>query len=66
MERADVRIEAACTLFACRMCRTKTGWAHQRWCELSGLKSPTCRDCRYWSAQKAVCVHPAQRKGGDV
>ena len=66
MKRAEPRIDAACTLFACRMCRTKTGWKHQRWCELAAVCEPSCRDCRYWSAKRAICEHPAQRKGGAV
>ena len=55
-------IRARCPRFACRLCRTKTGWPHQRWCELSFLTQPECTDCRYWSEKKHACDHPAARR----
>ena len=66
-KQPDMRIKAACAMFVCRMCRTKTGWKHQPWCALLALKKPTCKDCRYWSADRQVCAHPAaKRVGGAV
>ena len=58
-------IRAKCEHYACRECRTKTGWPHQKWCELSRLTEPDCADCRYRSVRKARCDHPALRRGGD-
>jgi hypothetical protein len=58
-------IRAKCESYACRECRTKTGWPHQKWCTLSRLTEPDCADCRYWSVKKAGCDHPARRRGGD-
>lgn len=55
-------IAARCQRFACRLCRTKTGWPHQRWCELTFLTQPDCADCRYWSEKKHACDHPAARR----
>ena len=57
-------IRSACELFACRVCRTKTGWPHQKWCELCDLVRPDCGDCRYWNVGKNKCGHPARRGGG--
>ena len=57
-------IAAACELYACRVCRTKTGWPHQKWCEMKLVTNPDCGDCRYWSEKKGKCDHPAVRKGG--
>ena len=58
-------IRAKCESYACRACRTKTGWPHQSWCELSRLTEPDCADCRYWNVKKARCGHPVLRRGGD-
>ena len=58
------RIRADCPLYACRCCRTKTGWPHQVWCEMRHVTEPDCGDCRYWSAEKQACEHPAERGGG--
>ncbi len=60
------RISAKCFLYACRVCRTKTGWPHQSWCSVSGVLSPGCGDCRYWEDEEGACGHPAFRKGGDT
>ena len=57
-------IRSSCPLYICRVCRTKTGWPHQVWCELKGLTEPGCTDCRYHSARNGGCVHPAMKKGG--
>ena len=59
-------IDASCALFACRSCRTKTGWPHQKWCEMQHLTDPDCADCIYWSVKKNKCDHPARRRGGDL
>lgn len=58
LERPVIR--AACALFACLVCRTKTGWRHQIWCSACGVEKPDCVDCLYWS--KHTCKHPAKRK----
>ena len=55
-------IDARCPRYACRLCRTKTGWPHQPWCELSRVTEPECADCRYWNAGKNLCDHPAARR----
>ena len=55
-------IAADCPRFVCRICRTKTGWPHQIGCELACLTAPDCADCRYWSAKKDRCEHPAVRR----
>ena len=57
-----VRIAAGCPRYVCRLCRTKTGWPHQIGCELACLTAPDCADCRYWSAKKDRCEHPAVRR----
>ncbi len=64
MGEIDVVIRANCPRFVCRVCRTKTGWPHQRWCGLGGLTDPACEACRYYAPDRDRCVHPAQRKGG--
>ncbi len=64
MENTDSTIRARCPLYCCRVCRTKTGWRHQCWCRIAGVTQPGCADCRYHDADKNLCVHPIQRKGG--
>ena len=54
-------IDAGCPLYACRVCRTKTGWEHQRWCGITGMTEPGCDQCRY--RDRSECSHPALRKG---
>ncbi len=61
MENERPRIEAKCPLFACRVCRTKTGWPHQSWCDAAELVQPGCEGCYYWGEAKNVCEHPARR-----
>jgi hypothetical protein len=63
-EKEDKMIRAVCPRYACWLCRTKTGWPHQRWCRLSTVTQPLCADCRYYSAGKVICAYPALRKGG--
>ncbi|MBQ5398631.1 MAG: hypothetical protein IIU14_04240 [Ruminococcus sp.] len=58
---SDNAIFGSCPLFACRRCRTKYGWEHQVWCEMSCVTRPTCVDCRYFSSQGGGCAHPAKR-----
>lgn len=57
-------IRGNCTLYSCRVCRTKIGWPHQVWCELKGIIVPGCGDCRYQNVRDFSCIHPATRKGG--
>ncbi|MBQ5347209.1 MAG: hypothetical protein IIU39_04060 [Ruminococcus sp.] len=61
-ELQDSIIRGSCSLFACRVCRTKYGWAHQRWCELSDHTRPSCGDCRYFILRDGECTHPATNK----
>lgn len=56
------RINARCDRYACLVCRTKTGWPHQVWCEMARVTEPECTDCRYWSAKKSLCDHPVTRR----
>lgn len=63
MDETGSVIRAVCPRFACRLCRTKTGWQHQRWCRLSAVIRPLCEDCRYYSASRNACAYPARRKG---
>ena len=53
-------IRAACALFACAACRTKTGSRHQVWCSAGGVAEPDCENCVYW--KERICRHPARRK----
>ena len=64
MEEERGRIAAACPRFACRVCRTKTGWPHQPWCPLSRAVEPDCGGCRYWEPKEGECIHPALRREG--
>lgn len=59
-------IDAECGLFACRVCRTKTGWRHQVWCSCGALALPGCEDCVYRDVKMQRCEHPAvkRRRGG--
>ncbi len=61
MDAGDRSIRGACPLFACRFCRTKRGWPHQRWCAAAGLTEPECPDCRYHDPGKGSCAHPARK-----
>ena len=56
---SDNIIRGECSLFVCRLCRTKYGWEHQRWCELGAIVEPSCWNCRYFRGQSGECVHPA-------
>ena len=64
MEEREGVIRAACPLYACRVCRTKTGWPHQCWCKSAALTAPGCDACCYFKQNR--CAHPARRKGGEV
>lgn len=62
MDNTENIIRCACALFACRVCRTKTGWPHQSWCERSAVTEPVCEDCRYHDPERKQCAHPAQER----
>ena len=64
MVETDGVIRAICPQFACRVCRTRTGWPHQSWCEQRETTVPRCADCRYYHAGRQKCVHPTRGKGG--
>ena len=59
MNETEGIIRSGCPLYSCRVCRTKTGWPHQVWCELRPMT-----DCRYRSITDGSCIHPVMRKGG--
>lgn len=58
--REDV-IRGPCARYACRVCRTKTSWPHQCWCEKRELTEPECADCRYHDGERDACIHPARK-----
>lgn len=64
MNETEGIIHSGCPLYSCRVCRTKTGWPHQIWCELKLQTAPGCTDCRYFDLRSGACIHPAVRKGG--
>lgn len=64
LKQEKQRIAAPCPLYACRICRTKTGWVHQSWCGIAGVTRPACEDCRYWNGADKLCTHPLMKKGG--
>ena len=64
MDESMSIIHSGCPLYSCRVCRTKTGWRHQPWCELKELTVPGCTECRYHDIAGGSCVHPAMKKGG--
>ena len=55
-------IRASCSRYACRICRTKTNWPHQSWCDIKDVTSPACNDCCYYDRSKNACAHPALGK----
>lgn len=57
-------IHAECPSYACRICRTKTGWPHQVWCGMKQVEGPNCKDCHYFDPDRARCIHPLREKGG--
>lgn len=60
-------IAAKCPLFACRDCRTKTGWPHQSWCGAPDRIKPGCGDCFYYQIKAEKCAHPTlKRKGREI
>lgn len=63
MEEADRVIRARCPWFACCVCRTKTSWPHQLWCDTAPVSRPACEDYRYFGPSKFKCLHPAWGKG---
>lgn len=56
-------IGGKCSMFACRICRTKYGWQHQPWCEAIHITAPVCADCCYLAAN-GECIHPLSKKVG--
>ena len=66
MKDKDDCITAECALFACRVCHTKTGHLHQKWCTLSAENKVECENCLYYSTKKKKCAHPYRKKGGDT
>lgn len=66
MNETDGVIRAECALYACRECRTKTGWRHQSWCAMAEVTEPCCADCRYHDAGQNACVHPIRKRGGNA
>lgn len=64
MNETEGIIRSGCPLYSCRVCRTKTAWPHQVWCELKYRTVPGCTDCRYRSITDGSCIHPVMRKGG--
>lgn len=65
MDTVSNSIQCECHLFACRVCRTKAGFPNQTWCS-AGTVNETCEGCNYWDKGKKRCIHPRNRKGGDV
>lgn len=61
MEQTYDMIRSSCALFSCRVCRMKTGWPHQCWCENRELTKPECSDCRYHDGERDACTHPARK-----
>lgn len=57
--KTDHVIHGSCSRFVCRYCRTKFGWRHQAWCEISGRTEPLCQDCGYYYPPSEECRHPA-------
>lgn len=55
-------IRSSCSFFVCKFCLTKSGWEHQKWCEINTLTSPECKDCQYFNKQAFLCQHPALKK----
>ena len=51
-------IHTGCALFASKYCRTKTGWPHQRWCDIADKTMTDCDDCVYYKINKKECKHP--------
>ena len=61
MDDGKTIISAACPLFVCKACRTKTGWAHQRWCSAGG-ETPGCGECLYRGVGQQKCKHPILKR----
>lgn len=60
-DTANEIISGNCSLFACRCCRTKYGWNHQKWCALSLVTHPACTECKYFRERDRECIHPAKK-----
>ena len=60
-KETEHRISSGCEDFVCKVCRTKNGYEHQKWC--SCIKSEAgCSDCYYLSSSGEKCIHPIRRK----
>ncbi|MBR1737695.1 MAG: hypothetical protein IJ736_11880 [Firmicutes bacterium] len=59
----EIIIGGECSIYACRVCRTKVGYHHQAWCELKNIGKPKCEECRYYSPEKEACIHPMKKVG---
>lgn len=62
MEETETIIHSVCPLYACRVCRTKSGWRHQQWCGIADVTEPDCADCRYYDPLRDKCAHPARER----
>lgn len=58
MKERNATIASNCPRFACKICRTKTGWAHQIWCPALPITLPECGDCMYHNEKRETCEHP--------
>ncbi|MBQ3843256.1 MAG: hypothetical protein II820_11285 [Ruminiclostridium sp.] len=65
MNRNTDNITTVCPLFVCRICHTKTGHPHQKWCTLPEEDIPECESCLYRNTANGKCTHP-YKKGGIV
>lgn len=54
-------INAECALYVCKVCRTKNGFEHQKWCS-DPMLAPGCESCFYYDSCKYACGHPSHRK----
>ncbi|MBR6101092.1 MAG: hypothetical protein IKP95_01555 [Ruminococcus sp.] len=66
MDTLTIKDTDECSLFACRVCRTKTGFPHQKWCSLYGSDKGSCGGCIYFDKRKKRCRHPRKLKDGDI
>lgn len=66
MTETENKIFAECKLFVCRICHTKTGHPHQRWCIMHTTGKSGCEDCVYWREAEKKCRHPYRKKGGEA
>ena len=65
MSRMKESIDASCCLFACVYCRTKNGFAHQKWCVYADKTKPECADCLYYDVKRGRCSHLYLKRGKE-